>query len=104
MNKQELIMELSKIYDFSKFYNKGGTSKFNKEYPKLLNVINFNTKEMQIYDNNKKLIAKVLYLTKYSGKIENIIHNDNIMIYDYKLNDFKIPHLNAAQKQWDFTD
>lgn len=101
MNKQELITYLNNVDNILKYSIKGGTSMFNKEYPNLLNEINENTKEIQIYSNNKKLVAKLLYLKKYQGKIENIKYMNKIMIFDYKINDFKISNLNAAQKQWD---
>nr|MDA3778694.1 hypothetical protein [Bacteroidales bacterium] len=101
MNKQELINKLNKIENIFKYSIKGGTSMFNKEYPHLLEMINTNTNEIQTYSNNKKLVAKLLFLIKYEGKIENIIYNNKIMIFDDKTKNFKIPNINAAQKQWD---
>jgi len=101
MNKQETINKIKNIDNILKYSIKGGTSMFNKEYPELLNNINEHTKEMQIYASNKKLIAKLIYLKKYKGDINNIMFDDKLMIYDNKLNDFKIANINATQKQWD---
>jgi hypothetical protein len=101
MNKEELILALNKITDFNKYSIKGGTSMFNREYPNLLDEINKNTIEIQVFSSNKKLVSKLLYLLKYSGDIKNIMYNNEIMIYDHKINDFKISCLNAAQKHWD---
>ena len=103
MNKQELINKINEIDNIFKYSIKGGTSMFNKEHPKLLEHINNNTTEIQIYVNNKKLLAKLLYLKKYKGNIEKIKYENSIMIFDNKIKDFKCANINAAQKQWDIS-
>jgi very-short-patch-repair endonuclease len=99
MTKVELIQELNliKIKDFS---IKGGVAHFNRLYPTLLKYINEHTIEMQTFAMNKKLPAKILFLQKYFGKIENIMRDGKLMIFDNKILDFKVANINAAQKQW----
>lgn len=100
MNKEELIQYLKKIKNIEKYNIKGGTSKFNKEHPLILNEINEMTNEIQKYSLNKSLPSKLLYLIKYNGNIKTITRNGKLMIYDRNLRDFKIANQNAAQKQW----
>jgi len=101
MNKFDLINMITNIDNIFKYSIKGGTSMFNKEYPNLLESINFETKEMQKYSNNKKLVAKLLYLKEYGGDINKIKNGGEVMIYDPQKKRFKVANLNAAQIQWD---
>lgn len=100
MNRQELLDTVKKIDNISKYSIKGGTSMFNREYPNLLNVINAETVEMQTYAQNKKLVAKLLFLKEYDGDINKLTIDNKPLIYDYKLNTFKVANLNAATIQW----
>lgn len=100
MTKDELINIVDKI-NIAEYCCKGGVSKFNKKYPNLLKYINKYSLDMQIFSNNKKISAKLLFFSKYGGNIDNILHNGNVMIYDSKHRDFKIPNINSAKKQWD---
>jgi len=101
MDKNILIKLLKTIEDVNQYYIKGGTSKFNKDYPNILNLINIYTSEMQIYSSNKILEAKIKYLIGYGGDINKITINDNVLIFDKYLKQFKVANINSAKKQWE---
>jgi hypothetical protein len=100
MDKNILIKLLRTIENVNQYYIKGGTSKFNKDYPNILNLINVYSSEMQIYSSNKILEAKIKYLISYDGDINKITMNGNILIFDKYLKQFKIANINSAKKQW----
>lgn len=87
--------------NIEKYRIKGGLSMFNKDYPNLINEINFHTKEMQICSMNKTLFAKLLYLKKYNGEINKIKDNDKILVFDRNVGDFIIKAQNSAKKSWE---
>jgi len=101
MNKEELINAIKNIDDINKYSIKGGTSKFNKDYPNLLESINYYSKEMMVFHKNKTLVAKLTYLKNYFGDISRITQNGRLMIYDTQLKDFKPSNINSTKKQWD---
>lgn len=101
MDKNILIKLLKTVENLSDYYIKGGTSKFNKDFPNILNLINIYTSEMQVYSSNKILEAKIKYLINYNGNINNITINNKIMIFDKNIKNFKIANINSAKKQWD---
>ncbi len=100
MDKTILIKILKSINNIEQYYKKGGTSKFNKDFPQLLNFINAYTCDMQVYSANKILEAKIKYLIKYNGDINQITHNNKVLIFDKQSKSFKIASINSAQKQW----
>lgn len=101
MNKETLIKIIRTIDNINQYYTKGGTAKFKKHYPNILEFINKFTSDTQIYSSNKILEAKIKYLLKYNGDINNITINNKILIFDKKVKDFKIANINSAKKQWD---
>jgi len=100
MDKTILIKLLKSIENLNQYFIKGGTSKFNKDYPNLLNLINAYTYDIQKYSSNKILEAKIKFLIKYNGDINLITENNQILIFDKKSKIFKIANINSAQKQW----
>lgn len=101
MNKNQLINYLKNNVDINIYSIKGGVSKFNKEHPNILKYINKYTNDIMKYSLNKNLSAKLVFLTKYCGDIKLITKNNNLMIFDKILRDFKIANQNSAKKQWD---
>jgi len=101
MNKIEFINFLKKI-NIKIYFGKGNNQKFKKEYGNdIYNKIYEYTSELNnTYFNNKKFTARLIYLIKYNGNINNIIFDNKIMLYSHKINDFKIISKNPAKKQW----
>jgi len=100
MDKNILIKILKLVKNIEQYFIKGGTSKFNKDFPNLLSLINIYTYDMQVYHSNKILEAKIKYLINYNGDI-NLIKKDNkILIFEKKYKCFKEANINSAQKQW----
>lgn len=100
MNKIELIEYLKKI-NIIDYSIKGGVDRFNKHHPNILNFINIYSNDIMVYSLNKTLPAKLLYLTKYEGDINNLTYNNKIMIYNRELCDFKEAYTQGVKIQWD---
>ncbi len=100
MDKKILIKILKSIENIEQYYTKGGTSKFNKKFPNLLNLINAYTYDIQIYASNKILEAKIKYLINYNGNVDLLKKNDRILIFEKSSKLFKEANVNSAQKQW----
>jgi hypothetical protein len=99
--KRKLVNKIISI-NIEKYRIKGGLSKFNKDYPELINSINEHTLEMQTCSINKTLYAKLLYLKKYNGVIEKITdENNKIMVFNREIGDFISKAINSAKKSWE---
>ena len=101
--KRRLINKIIGI-NIEKYRIKGGVSMFNKEYPNLIDEINQHTVEMQTCSMNKTLYAKLLYLKKYNGIIEDITDSNNkVMVFNREIGDFTSKAINSAKKSWEIT-
>jgi len=99
--KRKLINKIITI-NIEKYRIKGGLSMFNREHPELIDEVNKHTQEIQTCSMNKTLYAKLLYLKKYNGIVEDITDDNNkVMVFDRKIGDFTSKAINSVKKSWE---
>jgi hypothetical protein len=96
INKMKLLNKILAI-NIEKYKTSRATSIFKKDYPELIKLVNHHTIDMQICRSNKIMYAKLLFLKKYYGNINNIIINNNVMIFNNKTSDFIEKASNATK-------
>lgn len=96
----ENIKEKIGAININKYRIKGGLSMFNRENPKLIDVVNEITKDMQVCCINKTLYPKLLFIKKYGCDINKIKRNGKIMVFDRSVGDFIVKSDNSAKFFW----